>query len=480
MTQIIAALILLMMGSCGFAASYRYELKVDAAMSTMNVKLCASGAALHRLVSPEPDTHEWTKDVTLKQYGRNKKLSATENGIKLPAPVKNACLTYKIVLSKIDDPSRIRKAQDAHLVSPSVFLWYPKGLKKNDQLFARFKLPDNLDVATPWNNSPTRMASPNKGWTARLNIPNTPTDWPGKIVFLSANPPDTTPVLPPYFARLTFINIKTASRQQRIRDWLSHAAKAIKSAYGEFPLYQPRIVVIHDPKLKHAVHWGEVQRGHGAAVFFYVNLNKPQSEFLSDWTAAHELSHLFLPFVNRRDAWFSEGLATYYQNLLRARTGQYTEQQAWQKMLEGFQRGIKQTNGSQYTLKEATRRMHRDRAYMRVYWSGTAIMFIGDMQLREQTNGKHSLDSALRHIKKCCLNSYRSWTALELMQKLDNVTGEKIFVPLHKQYVNSKVFPDYEPYLKKLGIRFQRGKVRFDSSKQTSMTRKKLTGKPAN
>lgn len=45
------------------------------------------------------------------------------------------------------------------------------------------------------------------------------------------------------------------------------------------------------------------------------------SELSRDWTATHELSHMLLPYVASRDRWLSESLASYYQNVLRARDG---------------------------------------------------------------------------------------------------------------------------------------------------------------
>ena len=57
------------------------------------------------------------------------------------------------------------------------------------------------------------------------------------------------------------------------------------------------------------------------------------------WTGYHELAHLLIPYQGWGGAWFSEGLASYYQNILQARVGILTEQQMWQKLYEGFQRG---------------------------------------------------------------------------------------------------------------------------------------------
>ena len=62
--------------------------------------------------------------------------------------------------------------------------------------------------------------------------------------------------------------------------------------------------------------------------------------FLDSWTASHELSHLLLPYISRREAWLGEGFASYYQNVLRARAGMLSQREAWQKLHAGFERGL--------------------------------------------------------------------------------------------------------------------------------------------
>ena len=48
---------------------------------------------------------------------------------------------------------------------------------------------------------------------------------------------------------------------------------------------------------------------------------------VSSWTRAHTR------------AWLSEGTASYYQNVLRARAGILPAEDAWQRMHSGFRRG---------------------------------------------------------------------------------------------------------------------------------------------
>ena len=48
-----------------------------------------------------------------------------------------------------------------------------------------------------------------------------------------------------------------------------------------------------------------------------VDASASSRDLRTDWTASHEFAHLLLPYVS--DKWVSEGVASYYQNVLQAR-----------------------------------------------------------------------------------------------------------------------------------------------------------------
>ena len=68
-------------------------------------------------------------------------------------------------------------------------------------------------------------------------------------------------------------------------------------------------------------------------------------ELEADWVAIHELSHLWLPRLHAKDRWLSEGIATYLQEVLRARCGLQSSDRAWSRIREGFERGRRSGTG---------------------------------------------------------------------------------------------------------------------------------------
>jgi hypothetical protein len=84
------------------------------------------------------------------------------------------------------------------------------------------------------------------------------------------------------------------------------------------------------------VIFDRVTRRDGETVELFVNPNHPIDEYYSDWTATHEFSHLMLRLLSQHHRWISEGLATYYQNILMSWASRYTPEPTWQLMIEGF------------------------------------------------------------------------------------------------------------------------------------------------
>jgi predicted metalloprotease with PDZ domain len=107
------------------------------------------------------------------------------------------------------------------------------------------------------------------------------------------------------------------------------------------------------------------------------------------------------------------------------------------------------------TLADATERMFRDGAFMRVYWEGAAIMLLADQRLRSRTGGAQSLDSALARLRACCLSPDAGWQARELFAKLDELTQTGVFGELYEAHVASAAFPPVADAYRLLGLELE-------------------------
>ncbi len=179
-----------------------------------------------------------------------------------------------------------------------------------------------------------------------------------------------------------------------------------------------------------------------------------------------------LPYVDHEQRWISEGFAQYYQNVLLARAGQYSAENAWKRIRQGLERGRKSAPG--VSPNDAADGGWRD-SRMKVYWSGAALALMADVELRRRSEGAESLDSVLDQLQRCCLPSARSWSGVELFEKFDSLVDKPLFMNLYRQYADTDDFPDTRPLLTRLGITERDGKVWFDDDAELASIRQAIT-----
>lgn len=424
---------------------HRYTIGVDPEIDEIRVRACFDGAPPASLVADSLDASTLLDQARV-EGGRTLEANGAE--LRLGRLQDNACIAYVAQIGRHQarhqrggGPSL--RAGPNRIAEIAIWLWRPTALAPDEDIELRFDLPEGIAVSAPWQPVPEGVGS---GPVYRLG--RAPSDWPGAVVFGPFTERQID--VPGARLRVALLHGVPEVKWEFVRDWLTHAATTVTTLYGRFPVGSVQIVVVPNARGNEPVPSAYVLRGGMPAVYFFINQRKPLSDFLTDWTAVHELSHLLLPFVRPEDAWLSEGLASYYENVLRARSGTIPASEAWQRLHTGFRRGMRSLPGA--TLTQATERMHRDGSFMRVYWEGAAIMLLADQRLRSRTGGEQSLDRALSRLHECCLSSEVGWTARELFARLDQLTGTNVFVQLYEEYVWSSRFPDLTECYAQLGL----------------------------
>jgi hypothetical protein len=121
---------------------------------------------------------------------------------------------------------------------------------------------------------------------------------------------------------------------------------------------------------------------------------------------------------------------------------------------------------------------------MKIYWSGAALALLADVELRERSGGRESLDHVLEALEQCCLPASRRWSGPELFRKLDTFLETPVFMPLYRRYADTPGFPDVGPALDKLGVRRVNGEIRLVEDAELAAVReaiscRRLVGLPA-
>jgi hypothetical protein len=385
------------------------------------------------------------------------------------------CLTYRYPLHNLDDRRSPPVAAGVVISSPSAWLWVPS-LSAGEGLRIELVLPEAMNVSVPWRAVTERVfelsASPQSSRAAVVfgQFEQRLIDLPGAQmrVALIDGPQQT----------FSLENKAT----EKIVAWLHAAGMDVVRAYGRFPNPNPQIIV--QPSAPRGwgpgdwggggspVPFGFVIRDGGETVRFFVAPERPLDDYLSDWTATHEFSHLLLPYVRSRDKWISEGFASYYQNVLLARRGVYTEQHAWRRLHRAFEKA-RATDDPPQLRRISDRPFWEVR--MLIYWSGAAIALLADEELRRLSGSVESLDSVLGRLQACCLPSERAWTGEELFAKLDELSKYPIFSELYRRHAYRRGMPQLDGVYKRLGvIPTSNSNVRLSDSAENARVRKAI------
>ncbi|MFK8049761.1 MAG: hypothetical protein AB8B81_15145 [Halioglobus sp.] len=249
----------------------------------------------------------------------------------------------------------------------------------------------------------------------------------------------------------------SAARSEHILRWLDSSTAALVSVYGRLPRSNLRIEVSPiSVNSDDSIPWAQVTRGDPDTVKFYIDAMASEEDLVNNWTSYHELSHLLIPYRGWGDMWFSEGLASYYQNLLQVRAGVIDERTLWQKLHAGFERGL-DNRRPDLTLAELSPTMRENRSYMRVYWSGAWFFLKADVELRKRSGGDVTLDTVLGELNNCCRDETLS--AREIVVKLDSFSESTLFSDLFNTMRASRAIPPVEALWSELGIAVEGGTV---------------------
>ena len=168
--------------------------------------------------------------------------------------------------------------------------------------------------------------------------------------------------------------------------WVRDAAACVARLYGRFPA-EATVFVVPVSGADEVV-FGRVLSLAGGSVALLVGSDTPASAEHGDWVVVHELSHLGTASFVGEGHWLEEGLATYYEPVLRERAGWMREEDLWKHFASQMPRGVHK-DGEPSSLEE------RDDIDS-TYWGGALFCLLADVRLRTVSHGKRSLDDVLR------------------------------------------------------------------------------------
>lgn len=432
------------------ATEYRYTLALDADLNFLDVQVNISSASHSTWHLSARDGH--AADISRFAQCDGREIALKVRGNRMTVPADLHCVTLRVDLNAARTSGRIAALQQARtlVVSPARFMWLPSDYTDIEAQFVK-TLP-GVDGLSPKNKSTRGTAGGNLPgisvpwlWLTdqTYRIPNSPRSSSSMAVF-----GDFTPIRLPHLRRPAAF-MGEALHAAKLKSWLTPHVQNIAELASGFPNPNLQVLIFAVPNRGNSpVPFGHVIRDQGETVAFYVEEGRALEDFQKDWTAAHEFSHVLLPYIRGSQKWISEGFASYYQNVLQARAGHYGPQEAWLRMHRSFASAASKSGS---LSPNDTANADFWNARMLIYWSGAAMALHADVALRSKPNPT-TLDQLLSRLRTCCLPSPRVWRGRDFFSQLDDLGGDGIMLGIYDKYANRVGMPDTRALFSALGI----------------------------
>lgn len=415
-----------------------YTFSVADDLSSIAAAVCFVGPRPAHLVAPTSEAAPLLRSANKGSTSLGDPLPIHNGSIALEGVADRACVHYQVDTTGALDADNMRDGAsfvgaDA-LLSPDWWLWAPEGDDPPD-VFARFDASKTFRAELPWPHE-------SRGAYDR-RIPPSAFIWKAQGGF--AKRAATTLTVGSARLDVTVLGGGFGERQAAVSSWLKTSANAVASLLGAFPLSRAQVLLVADPDRRSS--FGYALRGGGPSATMLLSAAPSDEDLANDWTAVHELFHFSHPPMATSEAWFYEGLATYFTALARARSGMTTKRYGWWELLDGFERGSKVGTGQ--TLREECKTMHQNRTYWRVYWSGAFMLLKMDVELRRRGQ---TLEQLIARLAASHPDDTKRWTAEKIVQQLDALCDCDIPSRVTAEHLDATEFPKSVALVSALGV----------------------------
>jgi predicted metalloprotease with PDZ domain len=243
--------------------------------------------------------------------------------------------------------------------------------------------------------------------------------------------------------------------------WVERAAGDVASYYGRFPL--PRTLVILIPGGRRAVGFGTTMGNGGGSIMIWVGATASETDLRRDWVLTHEMVHLGLPNLPRAQHWMEEGLATYVEPIARARHGHLSVEEVWTDLVRRTPQGVPGAGG-----------LDANRGFQAIYWGGALFWLLADVEIRERTDNRRSLEDALRAILDAGGSIAVTWPVERTLAAADRALGVEVLGPLYARMAQSEQKIDLPALWARLGLE-DAGGMRFREDAPLARIRRAIT-----
>jgi hypothetical protein len=242
--------------------------------------------------------------------------------------------------------------------------------------------------------------------------------------------------------RMALLDGPLALGAERTARWIETVFGAVSAFYEQAPDSQVLVVVAPLPN-ERGVKFGRLLPESGPGIVLLVGQDTTERDLAEDWMLTHEIFHVGTPSYGAKSGWFDEGLATYFEPLIRARAGLHTEQAVWEEFASEMPRGLEALTKT--GLAKGTTRDD-------IYWGGGLFCLLADVEARRRTEGRKGLEDGLRAVLRAGGNSSVVWALDETLRAMDQGISVPVLAELAKRHVDAGAPVDFEALLRELGV----------------------------
>jgi hypothetical protein len=249
-----------------------------------------------------------------------------------------------------------------------------------------------------------------------------------------------------------------------LEHWVSDAAAAVSTFWGRFPDDQALVTIVPQRGRK-GVIFGKILPESAPGVLIEMGEHTSREELYEDWILVHELFHIGSPSFYREGKWLDEGLATYFEPIIRARAGWIDEETVWTEFMRSMPQGLSAINRKGLEYGES---------YRDIYWGGAIYCLLADLEIREKTGGRFGLEQGLRAVLQAGGNSSEVWSLSQVFKVADAAVGAPILLNLANTHAYAVTPVNLDALWARLGVvRTERG-AKLDDQAPLALLRRSI------
>lgn len=242
--------------------------------------------------------------------------------------------------------------------------------------------------------------------------------------------------------------------------WVSAVAESNRRFWNRSPAQNGMVVLV--PSQEAGVPFGRVLSLGGSVVTVLLGRQAREQDLYDDWVLVHELLHLGSPLIRDTGPWLNEGIATFYEPVLRARAGWKSEDAIWREWISQMPRGMRAMGD--VGLENAGRGG--------IYWGGAVFVLMAEIDSLKASGGEIGFSDCLRAVLADGGDATIKWPTRRLLERCDALLGKPVLVPLADQHIAKGSPMTLEQIWDKLGVALTAdGKVSYDDTAELAWLR---------